>query len=362
MAAAPAALGTAGPPAEPVATVDEVTGDVRVRRAGDLAWVAVEAGDLLGPSDTIQTMDDASAVLSMGAGGASATLQPGTTLLLPAASPSVTRLRHLSGQLRATLSPNERVRRMEVELPPGTLIVEPAAGQATADPLEARVQIDEGRTQIAMVRGRATLDRTEGESLPIEESRFVSVNEDGALVESGWTGPAVALLQPADGALSRTRAEISFTWAPSADVDGYQLEIAAGADATPTAAREVSGTEVSLELSSGNYRWTVRGMRRGEVQRESVTRNLTVELDRTPPPLQVNAPRNGQAVTTQAIWVRGSTEPGASATLDGRDIEVAADGSFACQTSVAPGLAHLVLRVTDDLGNARTVSRTVVRR
>jgi hypothetical protein len=59
--------------------------------------------------------------------------------------------------------------------------------------------------------------------------------------------------------------------------------------------------------------------------------------------------------------VVGRTEPGALLDIDGRSSIVAADGSFSVEHPLGVGLTNLVVRVADDLGNARAVSRTVLR-
>ena len=344
---------------EHVATVSQVEGDVRIRRIEAAAWLPLAAGHALHAGDTIQTMDGATATVTFGGAGASTRLEPGTTLRLPATAPRVSRLQHISGRLVVGLSPGGSTQRVEVRLPPGLLVMR--AGQGAGQTVEARVEVDDAHTQIAMHHGRADLERSGGSPFPIEESRFVTVAANGVLIESGWTGPPVALREPEDAVTVRTRGSVRFRWEPSEGVDQYQLEIAASESGPLSAIKSVSEAEAEVELSSGNYRWAVRGLRGEEPQNERVERILHVELDRTAPALEVSAPRHGATVRTESLVIRGSTEPGAGVTVDGTPVTVTADGAFTHRLAIPRGLANVVVRATDDLGNARTVSRGVVR-
>ncbi|MCA9609530.1 MAG: hypothetical protein KC619_28220, partial [Myxococcales bacterium] len=337
-----------------------VRGDVRTRRPDAADWVPLRVGEALHPLDTVQTMDDGSVTLRFEDSGGTSHLDPRTTLELPPAPAHVARLRHVSGRLRARLEPGAADARLEVHLPPGTLVVGADDAGHVEGPLEAQVEVDDERTEIAMIRGRGRLTRDGGTPLSIEERRYVRVSNEGSLMESGWTGRPVELLDPAPEARVRTRGLVRFCWAPAPGVDEYRLEVGAGGQ-TPAPARVLTETEAGLELSSGTYRWTVRGLRDGEPQREGEVRFLVVELDRTPPPLQLSSPAAGEEVAEPTVWVRGTTEAGARVTIDGHAVHVSPDGSFARREAVPRGLTNVVVRVSDDLGNARSVSRAVVR-
>jgi len=341
----------------PVAVLDEARGDVRFRPVTTAAWVDVGTGQDLRPADSVQTMERASAAVRFVEGGAVARLGPSTTLRVPEQPPEVTRLAHLSGRLVARVD-RESGRRMEVSLPPGTLVLEPgAAGED--DAVEARLHVASGRTEIAMVEGEAVLRRERGGELRVERESFVAVDDRGEVVDEGALGDPVILVSPAAEADVRTRRKVEFEWEPHPEAGAYRLEVI-DSGGTSTAV-EVTDRGTSLALDSGEYRWTVRGLIDSRPLPASEPRGLSVVVDRAPPRLELSHPTAGEAVRGAEVTVAGVTEPGAVLEVDGRRVSVQGDGSFRVQHPVPRGLVNLVVRVADDLGNARVVSRSVVR-
>jgi uncharacterized protein YfaP (DUF2135 family) len=88
---------------------------------------------------------------------------------------------------------------------------------------------------------------------------------------------------------------------------------------------------------------------------------LTVEIDRTPPPLELASPRAGVSVASGTVRVAGTAEPGAVVEVNGEPAAVAADGTFSMELAIPRGLTNVVVRAMDAAGNARTVARTVLR-
>jgi hypothetical protein len=76
-----------------------------------------------------------------------------------------------------------------------------------------------------------------------------------------------------------------------------------------------------------------------------------------PPEIQVDTPF---APLGPDVTISGGTEPGATVSIDGRSVPVAADGTFAA--TVPAGLVPRDVRVevTDQVGNAASASVSVV--
>jgi len=80
-------------------------------------------------------------------------------------------------------------------------------------------------------------------------------------------------------------------------------------------------------------------------------------VDLRPPVLTLTVPVEGASSTQGSIWVAGSTEPGASLSVNGLVARVAPAGDFGLLVSLRPGQNAIVVVAVDDSGNAAT--RTV---
>ncbi|MEM1974242.1 MAG: stalk domain-containing protein, partial [Thermoplasmata archaeon] len=88
------------------------------------------------------------------------------------------------------------------------------------------------------------------------------------------------------------------------------------------------------------------------------TRRISVTLDTTPPKLQVTIPEN---VLERVFEVKGTTEVGATVTINDEPVLVNPDGSFSYILTIPNGEKELnvVVKAQDRAGNTSTVSKTV---
>lgn len=359
-AMAETSIGAAPAPAEEaVAHLSALSGDVRVQHEGEAGWVSARAGEPLRPGDTVQTMDDGNVMVRFLHGGVSTHLEPGTTMRMPRERLARARLTHLSGRLVARVEPGQGSEGLEVELPPGTLRID--APEGTSGEVEAQIDVDQSRTAIALRHGHARLTRSRsGEALDIEEARFVALSGEGEVVEEGWAVSDTVLLEPAESALVRTRSFVSFRWVSDPSLDEEVAEITDDQGRTFDA-RGAAGV-ATAELPSGTYRWRVRCVRAGERVLGGTERSFVVEIDDTPPEVVLASPRPEQVIAGSELVVAGHTEPGARVDVDGRPVAVDAEGNFHFSRTIPRGLVHVVVRARDELGNVRSISRSVVRR
>ncbi|MFW6049579.1 MAG: hypothetical protein ACODAU_00310 [Myxococcota bacterium] len=341
-----------------VARIQEAHGDVRWKRAAAAAWQAAAPDEGLRPSDAVQTMRESRATIAFLQGHGLVRLGPRTTLRIPEQPPRITRLEHVSGRMVARLSEHRRGDRMEVQLPPGTLVLQ---ADAKPDPVEAEVDVERERTRIAVTAGEAQLERRGSRPLVLREAHFVTLSEDGATLDSGRVGPSVQPLSPADGATVVTRGPVRFEWDPVPEVDGYRL-VLQPAEGEPVGA-EVPGdhTAATVQPPAGRYEWVVRGTREGEPLPAHAPRRLEVRIDRVPPELRLRSPAPGAVIDSGTVVVRGRTEPDAVVDVDGRRVDVGDEGHFATRRGVDRGLVNVVVRARDGAGNERVVSRAVMR-
>jgi hypothetical protein len=87
------------------------------------------------------------------------------------------------------------------------------------------------------------------------------------------------------------------------------------------------------------------------------TTTTTAPADTTPPVLTVDTPLDGATVAAAQLTMSGKTEPDAVITVGVVGAQVAADGSWTASVTLVPGINPLVVRATDQAGNA--VSTTI---
>lgn len=341
---------------DPVATLAEARGDVRHRAARTGAWADAEPSLGLRPEDLVQTMANGRATIRF-VDGASAALDPNTTLQIPQQPPEVRRLEHLSGRLVARVSGQDG-QRMEVELPPGTLILDPRDA-ADDRAVVAQLNVEEGQTRIDLVEGRGVLRRERGDELRVDTASYVALDDEGTVLEEGALGDPVQLLEPAAGAVVQVRRRVELSWRPHPQAELYQVHLEPE-EGEPILA-EVTEPRVALDLPSGVYRWTVRAYREERGYPPSEARVFELEVDRQPPRLVLSSPAAGATVEGAAVTIAGETEPGARLEVDGRPVDVGSDGRFRTSHPVPRGLVNVVIRAVDSVGNQRVVSRSVVR-
>lgn len=339
-----------------VAAVEEAHGVVERRGRDATTYSAAAAGHALFPADTLRTgLASGASVHFMS--GATARLGPNSLLRIPGQMVNVTRMRHSEGELVArALGPAGR--RVEVELPPGTLVLE-SDGRGAGGAPEARVDVANDRVEVSMIGGAGTLRRA-GSGAPVElaAGEYIALTRAGVVLDEGHAGEPVALVSPPQGATVRTRDTVTFTWSPLPDVTSYLIEVRGG-DA-PLITRVV-GTSHTGELPNGNYTWLVRALAGEEALPPSEQRAVVVNVDRQAPELALNSPAEGASTATPTVQVTGQTEPGATLTINGEPVPVDADGRFATTFPLRIGLSNLVFAVQDDLGNRATRTRTVIR-
>ena len=81
--------------------------------------------------------------------------------------------------------------------------------------------------------------------------------------------------------------------------------------------------------------------------------------EKDPPPLTLLSPADGTSTNVSSVWVRGITEPGATLSLNGAPVWVAANGSFAAPLFLVPGSNAIDLRAVDRSGNRASLLANV---
>ena len=77
----------------------------------------------------------------------------------------------------------------------------------------------------------------------------------------------------------------------------------------------------------------------------------TVVFDKTPPPLTLTKPKNGDTIDGANLTVEGKAEPGATVLVNDRNVIVGQDGSFSDTQTVQAGTLPITVIARDRAGN-----------
>jgi hypothetical protein len=353
-----AACGESGPAGRPVAAPDgavasvtSVSGDVRVRRHAAGAWIPLLAGAALGSDDIIQALDGGQAELKLRSTGVTLAITGGTTMRLDETRPP----KALSGRFVAKVATSSKPTRFSVSLPPGELVL---TTNPPAQPVaEAAIEVtpDHGAI-IEVAAGQAQLIAPGATAVALVGRRKTRFDAAGKVVQAD-TATVVALQSPADGARVRVRQAVSLRWGSTPLADGYRILLHSGAIQRSI---EVGTPTAAVRLSSGHYSWSVQAIHAAQLSPQSEERSFDLEVDSEPPPLAIEVPGEGASVNGPKIRVAGSTEPGSVIDVARTRAVADASGRFAVDIKIAHGLSNLVITASDDVGNQRRVTRSVV--
>jgi Glucodextranase, domain B len=90
------------------------------------------------------------------------------------------------------------------------------------------------------------------------------------------------------------------------------------------------------------------------------TSSYSITLDRKPPDLKIAVPQPDATVDTANVVVRGTTEVGATLTINGRSVIVLPDGSFTDSSNASAGPLVITVVARDRAGNETTTKINVV--
>jgi len=85
-------------------------------------------------------------------------------------------------------------------------------------------------------------------------------------------------------------------------------------------------------------------------------------VDTTPPSLTITSPENGVVPLTydSTLWINGTTDPGASVTINGISVPVDANGTFSYKATLVEGQNIFTVEAKDEVGNTATATVTAL--
>jgi len=91
-----------------------------------------------------------------------------------------------------------------------------------------------------------------------------------------------------------------------------------------------------------------------------VTESWTFTVDATPPTLKITSSINTPITYTSTFWINGTTEPGATVTINGVNVPVDSNGNFEYKATLVNGENVFIVKATDKAGNTATETVTAL--
>ncbi len=336
---APGAAPVEAPPATvTTARFTTLEGNVKVKTVGTFEWVNADRAMVLRKSDLVRTGPGSAAEITF-FDGTVVHVRPDSLITIEETSedPSTKRRKvawHISSGEVQFNAPRPGAGGSEREISTPTLRTttrEAAAGGVAVQ--------ESGESNIKLYSGTAKVETKTGETLQLEANTQVKVDAAGKAAPAHSLPPVPALLAPQHQTeityQDPARATTLLVWKPVPGAAGYHVMLDYNAYFNRPLVDRSGITESSVEvrgLDVGKYYWRVAA-----VDKDGVEGSFSDFARFT-----VNRPQGGARGTGDAppiliesievrqniLQVRGRTEPGATLTVNGQRVDVAADGGF----------------------------------
>lgn len=344
-----------------------INGNVQVKRAGTLEWIAATNALVLRQNDLVRTGGGGTAEIHF-ADGTVFNVRPDSLITIEESSQNP-----VSRQQRVSLSIQSgeanfqtAARTVNSQTTISTPTVRTTAERETA----GNIQVAEsGETGLRIFKGAGRAETRSGQRIDLASNEGVRVSATGA------AGPKLALPNVPVLTAPPDKTEVAYPdpsraitlliWNAVPGATGYRVMV----DFNPAFARPIldrlgyRGTQMELRgYDTGTYYWKVAALdangaegRFSDLWRFALAKAPASTL--LPPTLSVET----LELKGNVLHVRGRTEPGATLSLNGVRIDVQPDGSFNEFVTFEPGAsAAVVLRATGVSGGVNEQRRPVV--
>jgi hypothetical protein len=337
-------------------------GDVRVVRSSTRQVVVANNDVQLYPGDTVQTQADGRARISM-ADGSTVVVRPNSTIIIRDNASAEDGKRsnvHVvvdSGQLLVRTQPQSEDNKNVIETPR-------TKNQISGQTAASFGVNPEGTEEIRVNSGAVESANRSGERFSIQGGEYVSVNQSGTISKPQRLLDVPQPLQPHDLekilAGGNHSASVALRWQkPQSGVPSYyRVEVATSPFFVP-AGKVIERDQLVVtqfnasDLRPGAYFWRIRATASsGQTSDWSEPLKFIV----TAPGANIVAVPVLKLSTVylggNLFIIRGTTSPGASIRIAGREATAAGDGLFQIQVSTPPGMREVTIEAFDLQGNS----------
>lgn len=332
------------------ARLSDEQGSVEGQKPRELTWEDRQLGALLIEEEKVRTLSSSTAQITF-RDASRLRLNPNSQAVIqrlrsdPLTREEDTVVSLIEGDFYALLADKSARKRFEVEVPGVEARVDSGDFWVRHDASGAKfANYDVDPVRIAAHGETVVLGRNEGTLVGSGEAPMRKLDVLPAPVPRAAQDdrPAIA-------------GQVDLRWSAVAGATGYWLEIAHDPQfhRMATTHRGIPRARFQPQaLAPGIYHWRVSALDRfGLPGARSQVQRLEVRADKTPPYLLIERPEPGRILRQAPVIVAGQSEPGARLEIDGRAVDIDAEGRFQQAITPAEGNQTVALRVIDRAGN-----------
>jgi hypothetical protein len=339
-------------------------GKVEVQRANQSKWEKAREKQPLYNGDFVKTGADASAEVIF---SDSTVYRIGPDSLLEVhrearvgREPSVGEVKVKVGQVNVYTATN-----------PSAVVTDAARADVDRDSRVGVEVAEDSATLVAAYAGKAHVTGSSGQKVDLGSRQAVNASASGALGERRAVPNTPVPERPTANAIVNLDSSdrIELAWRPVLASTGYELQVSRSrlfnGSSIEFTNRRNSNTAVVRILLPGTYYWRVAALGTERLRSEwSPPRpfkafsgpRVEALTDTTPPKLEVERPTQ----MGNFFLVQGTTEAGATVTINGEPVDVSGDGTFKKAVALTrEGWNTIVIRATDPAGNTAEDRKTV---
>jgi len=336
-------------------------GDVRVIRAATRETMTPGSDTELYPGDTVQTLANGRARVSM-ADGSTLVVRPNSTIII---RDNASEDDGKKTNVHVVVDSGQMYVRTEQQ-PEGTnnVVETPKTKNKLGEQTGASFGVNsEGTEEIRVNTGAIETTNRSGDKTTLHGGEYVSVNPSGTISRPQRLLDIPAPSEPRD--LERVfvgdngAANISLKWLrpQSGTASFYRVEVATSpffvADGKVIERDQLASNEFTAsDLRPGTYFWRVRATAStGQTSDWSDPKKFIIAMRGTGSRVTVSN-LTAELLGGSVYLVRGHSEAGNTIRAAGRDTLVATDGSFQLQITAMPGTQEIVVDAEDPRGNS----------
>jgi hypothetical protein len=336
-------------------------GDVRVIRSSTRQVVVANNDVQLYPGDTVQTQADGRARISM-ADGSTVVVRPNSTIIIRDNASAEDGKR---SNVHVVVDSGQMLVRTQQQSEDNKNVIEtPRTQNQISGQTAASFGVNaEGTEEIRVNSGTVESANRAGERLSLQGGEYVSVNQSGTISKPQRLLEVPQPLQPHDLekilATSNGSATVPLRWQkPQSGVPSYyRVEVATSPFFVP-AGKVIERDQLVVtqfnasDLRPGAYFWRIRATA-SSGQTSDWSEPLKFMVTTQGPNLAAVPMSNLTAVYLggNVYIIRGTTSPGTSVRVSGREATAAGDGNFQVQISASPGMREVTIEASDLQGN-----------
>jgi FecR protein len=336
-------------------------GDVRVVRAASRQVVIANNDIQLYPGDTVQTQADGRARIGM-ADGSTVVVRPNSTIIIRDNDSAEDGKR---GNVRVVVDSGQMLVRTQPQSDGGKNVIEtPKTQNQISGQTQASFGVNpEGTEEIRVNSGAVESVTRIGERTSLQGGEYVSVNQSGTMSKPQRLLDVPQPLQPHDLekilVSNNSSATVVLRWQkPQSGVPAfYRVEVATSPFFVPEG-RVIERDQLLVtqftasDLRPGAYFWRVRASAAsGQTSDWSEPLKFIVTA-------QGNAAAEVPVTNLASVYlggnvyiVRGTSSPGVTVRISGREAATTGDGNFQVQISAPAGTKEVVVQASDSQGN-----------